>query len=162
MEIRSTLAPERLLDVLNSPELEVISAVICIVQNRAGQVLMLLKTDSDPNSPGQWVLPGGCVNDGESKKDAASRELREETGLRFTINELHSEVCTLEEVAHLYKLFILSIFTVSETFDPDFHKIIISSEHTAVRWITIDDLLKENAARVVHNVPDELLAPRIS
>lgn len=46
----------------------------------SGQVLLM--SDSDPGVPGSgwWVLPGGGIDAGESSREAAARELAEETG----------------------------------------------------------------------------------
>lgn len=50
----------------------------CVVVNE-GDVL-LIQRKKDPYK-GQWALPGGYINKGEKSKDAAARELLEETGL---------------------------------------------------------------------------------
>ena len=57
-----------------------------------GRVLLVKR--ANPPSQGQWAIPGGRVELGESLAQAVERELFEETGLRVRCGELltHLEV----------------------------------------------------------------------
>ncbi|VEI12484.1 NUDIX hydrolase [Trueperella bialowiezensis] len=53
----------------------------CVVFNPAGQLLLILGHDVDDPDYRWWFTPGGGLDDGESAREGAARELREETGL---------------------------------------------------------------------------------
>ena len=69
-------------------------------QRRGARVLLvcgpevLLLNDSDPGVPGLswWVVPGGGIDAGEPAREAAAREIAEETGLILAPGELTGPV----------------------------------------------------------------------
>ncbi len=61
-----------------------VAAVVFIVQD--GRVLMVRRS-VDPQM-GKWALPAGYIDYGEDPREAAVREVREETGLKVRITRL--------------------------------------------------------------------------
>jgi 8-oxo-dGTP pyrophosphatase MutT (NUDIX family) len=64
------------------PELRQASVALCVLTPLAGDTLLITRRAISLRShAGQWALPGGRREPGESAADAALRELHEETGL---------------------------------------------------------------------------------
>jgi 8-oxo-dGTP pyrophosphatase MutT (NUDIX family) len=57
-----------------------VPSVNVVVVNEAGEVLMIRRTDN-----GNWALPGGAIDLGESVAQAAVRETLEESGIECAI-----------------------------------------------------------------------------
>ena len=54
---------------------------VCQQADGAAGLLITRRSSQLRRNPGQWALPGGRVDDGESVADAATRELEEELGV---------------------------------------------------------------------------------
>ncbi len=63
-----------------------------IVVDDDGAVLLVRVVDLVGGGPPVWLCPGGGIEPGESHVDAAVRELREETGLVITAEDLAEPV----------------------------------------------------------------------
>jgi 8-oxo-dGTP pyrophosphatase MutT (NUDIX family) len=64
------------------PELRQASVALCVLTPPGGDTLLITRRATSLRShAGQWALPGGRREPGESAADAALRELHEETGL---------------------------------------------------------------------------------
>ena len=61
-----------------------------VVHDEAGRVLLILRA-TEPGR-GQWSVPGGRVEPGESEVEAVAREVLEETGLVVAVGSLVGRV----------------------------------------------------------------------
>ena len=59
-----------------------------IIQNKAGEILLQKRSDSN-----KWGIPGGMLDYGESAEEAAIREVHEETGVDVAIIEIGRASC---------------------------------------------------------------------
>lgn len=63
-------------------------AVCAVIVNGKGEVLCTHRDPAKKSAPGMWENSGGSVLQGESSGQAILRELREETGLALTPEEI--------------------------------------------------------------------------
>jgi ADP-ribose pyrophosphatase YjhB (NUDIX family) len=75
------------LDYYNDPSAPVanslVPSVTAAVRDEGGRILLIRKIDN-----GYWALPGGAMEIGESIREAAVREVEEETGVRVKVTGL--------------------------------------------------------------------------
>lgn len=59
------------------------AVAVVVVEHEAPSILLTKRASTLRAHGGQWALPGGRLDDGETPVDAALRELQEELGLRL-------------------------------------------------------------------------------
>ncbi|MEO1643512.1 MAG: NUDIX hydrolase [Pseudomonadota bacterium] len=102
-----------------------IPAVGCICLK--GDEVLLVQRGHPPQA-GEWSIPGGCIELGEAAKEAALRELREETGVE-------ADVITLVDVVD-------AVFERPTDKKPDFHYVLIDY---VARWVSGEPVAGDDA-----------------
>lgn len=97
--------------------------------------------------PFSLTVPSGHVDIGESPKDAASRELFEETGIKGKLQllgsvEVDGDSCSAGADYHLWHAFILY-------FDKTKGEVMISEEGENALWLTLDEAQEQGVVFVV-------------
>lgn len=124
------------------------SAARVIVVDRQDRILLFC--DTDPGYPDQrwWVTPGGGIDPGETEREAAVREVAEETGLEIAESDLVGPVAR-RDVQHGYSDQVLAqhetFFLVRvDTFEPDNSSFTEEEKITLVdnRWWTPAELAR--------------------
>lgn len=105
-----------------------------IIFNNEGKFLLTKRTDN-----GQWCLPGGAVEAGESVAEACEREVFEETGLRVRVKRLvgvYSHPDQLVVYKDGNKAFVVAIHFEAEHLGGELG---LSNETTDFGYFTIEE-----------------------
>ncbi len=106
-------------------------AASVVVIDKANRILVLRRSETDPWMPGRWDLPGGMLEPGEDAAHGASRELREEAGVRTPRLAYHGSV-------HVPSMGNKAIYSVDA---PHWQgPVRLSHEHDAYRWVRPEEL----------------------
>jgi ADP-ribose pyrophosphatase YjhB (NUDIX family) len=114
-----------------------VPSVNVVVVNGVDEILMIRRSDN-----GNWAIPGGAIDLGESVAQAAIRETREESGIDCEITGLvgiysdprHVILYTSNGEARQEFSIVLTARPVSGVPTP-------SQESTEVRWVPASDVL---------------------
>ena len=126
----------RRLDFHDDPDAQrIVPSVNVVVTNTEGKILLIRRTDN-----GNWALPGGGVDIGESLPQAAIRETREETGIDCEITGL-SGIYTDPGHVILYTSNgeVRQEFSIVLTARATSGQPTPSSETSEVRWVATGD-----------------------
>ena len=107
-----------------------------VVVRRDDQVLLVQR--GNPPRRGDWGIPGGVVELGETLREAARREVREECGIEIQVAELLDtfEVLQRDDAGRLQYHYVIIDFA-AEYVGGDVHA---ASDVLDARWVTVRDL----------------------
>jgi uncharacterized protein len=105
--------------------LDTVRAAGVALEAPSGKVLFVKRSDKATDQPGKWAFPGGHLEEGETERQAAAREVHEETGRYVDPETLYDHLATTSEGFSTFRSL------VNEEFTPA-----LNHEHSAFKWAT--------------------------
>lgn len=105
-----------------------------VLVNPDNKVLALKRSSTDPKGPGNWDLPGGGVDAGETLNQAIKREVQEEAGLPMQ-REVIKFVNT--SINHDKKKIHIRVGQIANVASKDVQ---LSFEHDEYKWVEPEEL----------------------
>lgn len=146
-------------DYYNDPDApaanSIVPAVTVVVQDQAGRVLMIRRTDND-----LYALPGGAQDIGETPVQAAVRETQEETGVDVEVTGLVGIYSNPAHVIAYDDGEVRQEFSICFRATPVGGEPRTSSESKEVLWVISTQLPSLNIHPTVHIRIAHSLEPR--
>ena len=121
-----------------------------IILNDKNQILLQKRSENKRSYPNMWALCTGHVEENESFKEAAIRELKEELGVNIKFDELYSLAdgkFDIYEENFITKFYIINCNLNEKNF------IIQKEELSSIKWYDIDkiiNMIKNNNNTIVY------------
>jgi len=129
----------------SSTRVDVLAAVI-----RDGDRYLVCRRPAGKRHGGLWEFPGGKIQAGESRSEAAARELREELDLRLV--SLGETVCSHQDPD---SQFLVHFMEATVEGSPT------ALEHEEMRWVTAEELESLSLAPADREFADRLTGPPV-
>ncbi len=131
-----------------NPKIKVSGCFLKIKDGGIDKFLMFLRQDHKPQ-PNTWSVPAGKIEIGENASECMLRELKEETGLRFSLSDLkfHKKLDILYDFEQPAFDFEYNIFSIDLDNKPNIK--IDLNDHKEFRWVSPKEALELNL------IPDE-------
>lgn len=107
---------------------------------RRGDRVLLVRRGKAPRK-GEWSIPGGAIDLGETTQQAAAREVLEETGLRVTPAKLLTTVDAIQRDAQGAIAFHYVLIDFLAHADDD-QVAVAGDDVDAVQWATLDEAVE--------------------
>ena len=121
------------------PKVENIVVQKTIVLDGQGRCLLLRRSKTDPRRPGDWDLPGGRWEAGESLNAGAEREVVEESGIKVkNLTPRFTKCKIIEKDGETYN-YILIIYTAEYASG----EVVLSYEHDEYVWVEKQEVLEK-------------------
>ncbi|HDR7517006.1 (deoxy)nucleoside triphosphate pyrophosphohydrolase [Bacillus mobilis] len=107
-----------------------VSVVGAVIFNDNNEILCALRSPT-MSLPNYWEFPGGKVHDGEDKREALIREIKEELDCTISVGK------KIEEVEFEYENIIVHLITYKSRIELGTPKAL---EHAKIKWTSIKNL----------------------
>lgn len=118
-------------------------AIVVASDDQRASFLLTRRASKLNSHSGQWALPGGRLDEGESIEEAALRELHEEIGVA------HQDVTILGRLDDYPTRSGYLISPVVMWASPEIHPVLNPDEVASLHYIPLTDLQKQNSAEFI-------------
>lgn len=113
----------------------IVVAVTAFVQDEAGRILLIRRTDND-----LYAIPGGALEVGETLTQAVQREVTEETGIAVDVTSLIGVFSNPQHIIEFTDGEVRQEFSICFRARPIGGNLRTSEESNEVLWVTPADL----------------------